>query len=473
MNLDYCKSICATIAPIPISLGWCAGPLGIALIAARFDSGHMLCCVLAGLLSLALCMGQINRIDSESWPIALAGILSILSVISVFSLIGLNSPANVGNFLSATIYSASSGGMLGVVAAKSVENITFDGFAHRILFILLTIPLCLLYVAYSPENQEPMISYALVACPLISLACLGVAAMDKSISRSLSHSPTTLRQSFSPSSISTRFVIMGLGIPLYTGVPFMISYDTNSLFQIPSPWINCVLALCLISCLIIYFGILGNMSIAYGLIIRRITPILTLLALLSSILLSRNALVGAAVAAIPISISFGVGLLIVKQAYLVNNGEKIPEEILSFIRMISVGIIFGVMLLAILWTIEEEALRFQMLSLLLVATCISQLSSMPKSTAFADALLLETYPEDLSKEKRKSDALAKIALKAKLTVRESQVVGLLVEGMSQKEVAHSLGIRLATAQTHIANLYSKLDVHSVGELISLVSKEEK
>jgi len=53
----------------------------------------------------------------------------------------------------------------------------------------------------------------------------------------------------------------------------------------------------------------------------------------------------------------------------------------------------------------------------------------------------------------------------RLTSREREIVQLLAEGKSSKEVALSLGISVKTAETHRANVMRKLELHSVSELV--------
>ena len=52
-----------------------------------------------------------------------------------------------------------------------------------------------------------------------------------------------------------------------------------------------------------------------------------------------------------------------------------------------------------------------------------------------------------------------------LTPRERQVVQLLAEGSSTKEVAAALGLSVKTAETHRSNIMRKLQLHSVSELV--------
>jgi DNA-binding NarL/FixJ family response regulator len=57
------------------------------------------------------------------------------------------------------------------------------------------------------------------------------------------------------------------------------------------------------------------------------------------------------------------------------------------------------------------------------------------------------------------------SLRSRLTSREREIVQLLAEGKSSKEVAVALGISVKTAETHRANIMRKLEVHSVSELV--------
>ena len=51
-----------------------------------------------------------------------------------------------------------------------------------------------------------------------------------------------------------------------------------------------------------------------------------------------------------------------------------------------------------------------------------------------------------------------------LTKREIEVAGLLIKGLSYKEIAAQSYISMATLNTHIRNLYEKLNVHSRSEM---------
>ncbi len=55
--------------------------------------------------------------------------------------------------------------------------------------------------------------------------------------------------------------------------------------------------------------------------------------------------------------------------------------------------------------------------------------------------------------------------RSRLTPREREIVQLLAEGKSNKEIAGFLGISVKTAETHRANIMLKLDFHSITELV--------
>lgn len=52
-----------------------------------------------------------------------------------------------------------------------------------------------------------------------------------------------------------------------------------------------------------------------------------------------------------------------------------------------------------------------------------------------------------------------------LTDREKQVLQLLAEGMTNKEVAAALTLGVSTVETHRLNLMQKLDLHNTAELV--------
>jgi DNA-binding NarL/FixJ family response regulator len=56
-------------------------------------------------------------------------------------------------------------------------------------------------------------------------------------------------------------------------------------------------------------------------------------------------------------------------------------------------------------------------------------------------------------------------ISGELTSREREVVQLLAEGKSTKEVATALKITFKTAATHRTNILRKLELHSLADLV--------
>ncbi|MCL2444458.1 MAG: helix-turn-helix domain-containing protein, partial [Treponema sp.] len=52
-----------------------------------------------------------------------------------------------------------------------------------------------------------------------------------------------------------------------------------------------------------------------------------------------------------------------------------------------------------------------------------------------------------------------------LTRREHEILNLLLDGILPKEIAFSLNIKLPTVIYHQYNIYKKLDIHSINELL--------
>jgi DNA-binding NarL/FixJ family response regulator len=75
---------------------------------------------------------------------------------------------------------------------------------------------------------------------------------------------------------------------------------------------------------------------------------------------------------------------------------------------------------------------------------------------------------------RKKDAKSESEheYRGRLTAREREIVQLLAEGKSSKEVAVGLGISVKTAETHRANIMRKLEIHSVSELVRYAVKNQ-
>jgi len=74
-------------------------------------------------------------------------------------------------------------------------------------------------------------------------------------------------------------------------------------------------------------------------------------------------------------------------------------------------------------------------------------------------MVLEGYLE------RKRQPVGPRSQAGSLTAREREVVHLLAEGKSNKQVAKALGIATKTAEAHRINIMRKLNLHSIAEVV--------
>jgi DNA-binding NarL/FixJ family response regulator len=72
----------------------------------------------------------------------------------------------------------------------------------------------------------------------------------------------------------------------------------------------------------------------------------------------------------------------------------------------------------------------------------------------------------------KSNATKGYQLIEPLTDRELEVLALFCEGLSPKEIADKIYLSPRTVETHKKNIMQKLDVNSIGKLISVALKNK-
>ncbi|MGI6297671.1 MAG: response regulator transcription factor [Saccharofermentanales bacterium] len=79
---------------------------------------------------------------------------------------------------------------------------------------------------------------------------------------------------------------------------------------------------------------------------------------------------------------------------------------------------------------------------------------------------------DNMSQSRKTDIVRQIKTLDSLTVREQEVLQLILSGKSNREIAGALFISESTVKTHARNIFSKYDVGSRAELISILLKNQ-
>jgi len=94
---------------------------------------------------------------------------------------------------------------------------------------------------------------------------------------------------------------------------------------------------------------------------------------------------------------------------------------------------------------------------------IPAVSALAEHKAYFDShvstLLLDSF---LKPELQRSEVPA---TGDRLTPREREIVQLIAEGRTSKEIASSLGLSVKTVEAHRANIMNKLNVHSASQLV--------
>jgi DNA-binding NarL/FixJ family response regulator len=95
----------------------------------------------------------------------------------------------------------------------------------------------------------------------------------------------------------------------------------------------------------------------------------------------------------------------------------------------------------------------------LVAAVDALARHQPFFTGALSALVLDTF---LHPDKHPAKGTAPAD---RLTSREREVIQLIAEGRTSKDIARQLGLSVKTVDAHRANIMGKLDLHSVSEVV--------
>jgi len=93
---------------------------------------------------------------------------------------------------------------------------------------------------------------------------------------------------------------------------------------------------------------------------------------------------------------------------------------------------------------------------------IAAIKAVSEGKAFFSPAISKLLVEDYMRQMRERDVEDSYEL---LTTREREILQLLAEGESNKDVASRLNLSLYTVETHRGNILQKLNLHSVAELI--------
>ena len=93
---------------------------------------------------------------------------------------------------------------------------------------------------------------------------------------------------------------------------------------------------------------------------------------------------------------------------------------------------------------------------------IAAIKAVSEGTAFFSPAISKMLVEDYMRQMRERDVEDSYEL---LTTREREILQLLAEGKSNKDVASLLNLSLYTVETHRGNIFQKLNLHNSAELI--------
>jgi DNA-binding NarL/FixJ family response regulator len=96
---------------------------------------------------------------------------------------------------------------------------------------------------------------------------------------------------------------------------------------------------------------------------------------------------------------------------------------------------------------------------------ISAVQALRRDNTYFTSRVAEMVLEGYLKPDTRTNTIPAAHVRSRLTSREREVVQLIAEGKSTKEVAVALGLSVKTAETHRSNIMRKLELHSVSDLV--------
>ena len=118
----------------------------------------------------------------------------------------------------------------------------------------------------------------------------------------------------------------------------------------------------------------------------------------------------------------------------------------------------------------HEAADYMALAVALVTFAVIPL--LPSQSSDASALTRRTLPENEGYDERMAQSRRNIAVKYGLSVREEEVLDLLLAGKTRDEIAEALALSTWTVRDYVKNVYAKTGMHSVKELMILAASGE-
>ena len=98
-----------------------------------------------------------------------------------------------------------------------------------------------------------------------------------------------------------------------------------------------------------------------------------------------------------------------------------------------------------------------------LADVVSAVESAGRGETIVSPKLAASLFQRLADQRRRRDLGSSASVGSDLTLRERQILALVEQGMTNKEIARSLGIELATVKNHVHHVLEKLKVSRRGQ----------
>jgi len=132
-----------------------------------------------------------------------------------------------------------------------------------------------------------------------------------------------------------------------------------------------------------------------------------------------------------------------------------------------------VLCLSLVWTLEnvQAALEAGAMGCLTADISASDLGASLRQAARGEVALSSDLQRALILEVARSHSVQAVPSYERLSSREQQVLALVCEGLSNKQIAQHLYLSVRTVENHLANVYSKLRVRSRTEAAVLALQQ--
>jgi DNA-binding CsgD family transcriptional regulator len=136
------------------------------------------------------------------------------------------------------------------------------------------------------------------------------------------------------------------------------------------------------------------------------------------------------------------------------------------------GVLAGAVLGMLIVSLNLSPAEVTVMALTVVSVTLALLPALNRHLVLllTNHAYLAVY-DSMSKPERNA-VIAKSAVLDPLTVREQEVLEVLLDGRTNRQIAEVLFISESTVKTHVRNICSKYDVRSKAELISTVLKDQ-